>query len=387
MTAITVVSIVGLSLLTLEAVSWALARLSSSVFSIPIPNRADFLADQTEKLRRLLHDPTMRAKIHPVRGWKYDSSRVSDTEHISRQGVRSLRDYAPEPAPGTKRIAAFGDSYVYCAEVGDGETWPHLIEAGWNAEVLNYGIGGYGADQAFLRFQDDGLSLKPQIVIMGFTALMGTRMVSRYRRFEDPRDGVGFKPRFAVEGDELRFIPAPVTTREDAEQLLNNPGKAVEFGKDDFWYHPPVLEHWLYNTSATYRLMSYAAYKMDRLYISRDRIFRNQLLNHDSESFRIMTRMIHDFAVAARDRGAEPIALMLPTWRDVNAFARLGRPSYEPLRARVESECRVIDPVSRFRTARNARDDSFTPGGHYSPTGNAIIAEAVAEALQLEPRA
>jgi hypothetical protein len=377
----------GLGVLVLEGVSWALAGLSASMFARRVPDRRAFFAQQSEHLEKLASNQSVRARIHPVLGWEYGTGTVSDTEHLNAQGLRAAREYAQEPPSGVTRIAVFGDSYVYCNEVGDADSWPGQIEGGWNTEVLNYGVGGYGTDQAYLRFREEGAQFAPRIVILGFTSMMATRVVSRYRRFQDPQDGPWFKPRFLLDGDRLRLLEAPVASRADAERLLANPEGVVAFGKHDFWYHPAVFEHWLYPRSATYRLMTSTARTIWQRHLYRDRILKGQILNPTSEAFQIIVRIYRDFAADARARGAEPLALMLPARGDVELYHRTRRASYDTLAPRLEHlGMTVIDPLRALTSSTDSVDDLFAAGGHYSPRGNAIVAEAIADALHLAPR-
>jgi hypothetical protein len=129
---------------------------------------------------RLANNESLRARIHPVLGWDYGTGAVSETQHLNAQGLRGTREYGAK-THGLTRVSVFGDSYVYCNEVTDAESWPAKIEAGWKGEVLNYGVGGYGADQAYLRFREAAAQYEPDVVIMGFTPMMAERAVSRYR--------------------------------------------------------------------------------------------------------------------------------------------------------------------------------------------------------------
>jgi len=61
--------------------------------------------------------------------------------------------------------------------------------------VLNYGIGGYGFDQAFLRFQREGIALRPDVVLIGFAPDDLGRLVNVYRRFISSRELPLAKPR------------------------------------------------------------------------------------------------------------------------------------------------------------------------------------------------
>ena len=37
-----------------------------------------------------------------------------------------------------------------------------------NMEVINFGVGGFGLDQAYLRYLEDGIQYKSHIVMIGF---------------------------------------------------------------------------------------------------------------------------------------------------------------------------------------------------------------------------
>src|SRR5512147_1251033 len=79
-------------------------------------------------------------------------------------GLRGDRDYAPQPPTGVTRIAVFGESFVHGDKVANEETWPHLLEiAAADVEVLNFGVNGYGTDQALLRYRRDGVAYHPQV--------------------------------------------------------------------------------------------------------------------------------------------------------------------------------------------------------------------------------
>ena len=90
--------------------------------------------------------------------------------------------------------------------------------------VVNYGVGGYGIDQAGLRFEN----IKPTypLVVLGVTYQMVWRNLAASwtfyagpRRFNLPRYRIT-KPLFLLEKDELRLIPrpSPPVTSKDVER-------------------------------------------------------------------------------------------------------------------------------------------------------------------------
>jgi hypothetical protein len=381
---------VGIALATiaiLELASYALAAISAHILSKPIARRSTILADQTTKLDRLANAEGIRPRIHPVLGWDYHSSISLESGTLNAMGLRSVREYDVDPPPGIKRIAAFGDSFVYCGEASDEQCWPAQIESGWRAEVLNYGVGGYGPDQVYLRYLAEGNRLKPEIVLIGFIAIMASRVVSRYRRFQAPEDGPWFKPRFVIDGDDLRLIPPPVGSRQEAARLLANPGLVKEIGSSDYWYSPAVYEHRLHDWSATYRVLTHFLSRFHRRYVHRDRILKGRSLNADAESFKILTRLYGKFAEAVRANGSDPIIVLFPTRSDLEMHVKSRETSYQPLAAWFsENGLRFIDLAEPLIASGKSIPDMYAPGGHYSGRGNALVAQAIAQALALPRR-
>ncbi len=51
------------------------------------------------------------------------------------------------------RINAYGNSYTLCQQTSDGETWEEYLAAHLGEPIRNFGIGGYGTYQAYLRMR------------------------------------------------------------------------------------------------------------------------------------------------------------------------------------------------------------------------------------------
>src|SRR5688572_7785806 len=72
--------------------------------------------------------------------------------------------------------AAFGDSFTYGDEVGDGETWPHYLSMATHCEVRNFGFSAYAADQAVLRYERERPSTG--VVFLGVSDEMPRRTIA-----------------------------------------------------------------------------------------------------------------------------------------------------------------------------------------------------------------
>jgi hypothetical protein len=111
-------------------------------------------------------------------GWKIASNSVNSNKYYSSNsiGIRSNREYEVEKNDGVVRIAIFGDSFIHSDDVPFEQTLGYHLERKLSkevkTEVMNFGVGGYGNDQAYLRWKHIGRNYNPDIVLIGFQAEM-----------------------------------------------------------------------------------------------------------------------------------------------------------------------------------------------------------------------
>jgi hypothetical protein len=99
---------------------------------------------------------------------------------INSRGMRD-REFEAEKPPRTLRIGVFGDSFTFGEGVAAEDTYPKVLErllssdplfksAGWNVEVLNFGIGKQGTSQQLAWYRKEGRRYGLDIVVVGFLA-------------------------------------------------------------------------------------------------------------------------------------------------------------------------------------------------------------------------
>ena len=342
-------------------------------------------AEQTERIRALLDvEHPLREVLDQMLGWRYRPGYRKGNDIVSLQGLRSKRAYAQIPPDGTLRIAAFGDSFVYGNEVGTPEVWTSQMEHACRPiEVLNYGVGGYGVDQAYLRYAFEGSLHAPHIVLVGFISDDLRRLVNVYRRFIDDREIPLFKPRFMLEGNTLKLLPNPLPLLSDYDRLLMEPETVTRLGQHDHWYKPAIYENPLYDLSATVRLtVTLGLHVYDR-YLDPNRLWKGGQFNPSSEAFRLQLAIFHKFADEIKQTGAMPLIVLFPE-RDSILRVRAGSSTfYASLAAKLlEMGVPYLDLIEAFRSDTTGPVDSFfMPGGHYSRRGNEIIAQWVLQQL------
>ncbi len=127
-------------------------------------------------------------------------------------GIRGARDYALEADPGITRIAIIGDSFTMGEEVGESETFSYQLQQAWpQAEVINFGIGGYGIDQILLHMEEHVMPYKPDVVVLGFVRDDMRRSMWSFRHHS--------KPILKLEDDlVIKNIPVPASNAVSAQE-------------------------------------------------------------------------------------------------------------------------------------------------------------------------
>ncbi|MBF0532190.1 MAG: SGNH/GDSL hydrolase family protein [Candidatus Omnitrophica bacterium] len=102
-------------------------------------------------------------------GYTVGKNKNTGVYATNADSVRADREYAIIPDENTLRIAAFGDSYVFCDDEKNADTWPYRLEkSASRLEVLNFGVSGYGFAQSYLRYLKDGLKYHPDIITINY---------------------------------------------------------------------------------------------------------------------------------------------------------------------------------------------------------------------------
>lgn len=93
---------------------------------------------------------------------------------VNQFGIRG-EDFEVARQPDTVRVIALGDSMTMSPGVPLENTYPARLEKQLNAnspesrhEVLNFGVWGYNTEQQQLFFEEKGIALQPDVVVLGF---------------------------------------------------------------------------------------------------------------------------------------------------------------------------------------------------------------------------
>jgi hypothetical protein len=142
----------------LIAVCW-LVSASASTFGQAAPPTFEAYLRRSVVDRKTLDvflDPTQLswAKFDPITGYRLGNYLPRDGIHRSStistarsNGARTAHAYVDKPC----RINTYGDSFTLCHQVSDSETWQEYLAGHLGEPIRNFGMGGFGAYQAYRR--------------------------------------------------------------------------------------------------------------------------------------------------------------------------------------------------------------------------------------------
>jgi hypothetical protein len=357
---------------------WANSRYRNSNY-FPVVSD-ELIQDIQQTVSRVLEGKAHRYSHHPVLGWTSAPGVWSEIHTVNEQGIRSAATITLEPPVDRIRLAAFGDSFTFCDDVPDHATWQReLSRLSGNLEVLNFGVGGYAPDQAYLRYQLDGKAYRPQIVLIGFMYENIRRMVNVYRPFYLRSAGIPYsKPRFLIEDSRLTLIPNPMTDLADLRDMLpDTRARLDELGAHDHWYRIGYRQG-PFDGLALVRMAKMASYQLR----GDDIIRRDKTYVETSEAFAVLVAVIESFCTDAGNDGAKPVVIMFPDQDALRIHRTSGTKVYEALiSALIERELRVIDILDGFETiAPNVPPEDLIPA-HFSAQGNTVAAGHILSSL------
>lgn len=355
-------------------------------FHVAVEETRDTLARyQQTIISELVYDPQL--------GW---TNRPSVPDY-NAAGMRADRDYALDPPDGVLRIALFGDSFTHGNEVTREQSWAAQLESllnrrGIKAEVLNFGVGGYGIDQAYLRWQLQGRQYQPDIVLLGFVAVDVDRMVSLYWKFQPnvfitPGANPFTKPRFVLDGDTLRLINSPTVQPDHLPDFLANfpnsdlaPYEAA-FDPDDYQDRWWLNSNLLAIIDALHRYLVLDPARSPAFQLDLTRTAKPPSAENDGDA--LAAALIQQWADEASADGSRFMIVDLPLQSAVAAYQADQPLEYQTLLDDLSNRYEWIETLDAFPTTDLGAQ--FSAGGHYSPQGNRLIAERIADYLAAQP--
>ena len=289
------------------------------------------------------------------------------------------------PAATDNCISLYGDSFVYADEVPDEAAWGNLLSEALGCRVGNFGVGGYGTDQAYLRFLDNPDDVAP-VTILGIYPQNGLRNVNQYRLLLTGGERFGFKPRFILQDDVLELVPIPQLAYEELDSFYQAPAQYLSH------------EAFLPDTASGPLIFSFP-YTVSLIQLLTKERLVNRLLGrpswtafwqpeHPTQSLEVAVAIVAAFYEMCDARNKACLTIIFPTPASYEWFAESNVLGLQALTAAVEARGRAIVDLTPG-LAQKLQGDDFCAiltepalcQGHFNAEGNRLVAEVVLEHL------
>ena len=315
-------------------------------------------------------------KIDPHVGWGTKTDQSGKVANLSPRTDPSFTLNQPPCA------SVYGDSFTFGSGdgVGPDNTYPHHLGLNLGCPVYNYGIGGYGSDQSLMLYRAQSDLENAPLIIVGHLTENILRNVNQYRNLLYPQSVEGFKPRFLLEANQLRFVPVPVRSVKDFRVLEQNPSLVLPY--DAFVDRP--LRSFPYTISLVHWLLKDQHPRAKLL--NRPRYLTFYELEHPSKGLQITIEILATFVEDARAQGKIPIVLIIPVADDlkyaqekgiwpeqnlVDGLTEIGIPTIHAGPAILDN-LNGLDPCTLYQPCN----------GHFTSAGYKLLADIVSNEIR-----
>ena len=336
----------------------------------------------------LTTDPVYgRFHVRDFSGW----TRTSEYTTFFRTNGLGLRGgpVSSTPTPGVDRILVTGDSFVEAAQVREEESFTQRLGRSLEAvdgkryEVLNAGVGGWGTGQELLYLRNEGLALRPTLVLLvlyvGNDIGNNSAALERQDILEMPH-----KPYWELDGDDgLRQLPhrERPADPDDWALLLGRRGSALfNFVESGFF------------DKFKYRELDLVGNQNE----VGKRVLRAHYSPEWEQSWQITERLLAQAAAAVAQAGVTFVVVVAPSplqvvpddWLQLVRESRSDWDQDKPSQRLAEIAARrgltLIDLLPALRSARDngAAPLYFEYDKHWTPAGHQVVAQAIEARLR-----
>ena len=332
-----------------------------------------FLATLALKNRILTSNPedyTLSSKEIESLKNIYDSKLGWDFKEATKFGERKrAKDY------GVDGTITFGDSFTRGDDVADECSWQEYLSSHLKHNVFNFGVGGFGVDQAFLKYQLKKKSFpKVKNVILAFIPGDINRNMNVYRKLIHTFEG-GVeltKPYFTLSSENKIILNEnPIGSVEDLSQLQDSDFIRSLMAKD--WWHQ--------NHSFPNPQFPYFRTFLDKNYLSQLREPLDYEPWFSREGFIILSEILTNFSNEVKLSGAHPLIVFLPDYYFIKGYFEK-----DPRRMQTEKiflqickdrslNCQSAVSLFSHKGDREKFFKAEEESSHYSCEGNKTVAQ------------
>jgi len=296
------------------------------------------------------------------------------------------------------KIEVYGDSYVFGRFVKDDQVWTEHVSKKVKFHIKNYGVGNYGFDQALLRYKYNKKDKGSKIVIIGFVPETLNRIQSVWKHYIEFGNIYGFKPRYIIENNKLKFFKNPISSKKDFKNLKKIKNKIDRYDKfylkkfkkfqfrypytlsffRNFKFNVQLFHAFIINSVSLNKIKKRK--KLFPLYFKHNVRMANKLYN-DYDSTFLFKKLIYKFVKLAKKRKNIPVLIVFPQKDDIDLYNK-NKNLYGNFFNQIK-KIKVIN-LTNFLSDKNLKKVYLDEdcGGHLSRYGNKLVADKISKEIK-----
>jgi len=305
-------------------------------------------------------------------------------------------------------ISCYGDSFTFSRQVNDDETWVHYLSEFTNSNVINFGVGNYGVDQALLRLKREFPKYPTKIVIMGVVPETICRIVSVWKHYYEYGNTFGFKPRFILKNNSLNLIENLIDGKDKFGKYQNY---LEDINRYDFFYKNKFLKEKisfpycitiLKNLRRNFGIINWVQkinqrkknnfdctdieWNTMKIIMKINLDWRVKLFQ-DNETCELLKQILVEYANYGKKQNFKPVFIFLPQKDDI-LFIKKNFNFYHnfvnELKKIENLFCiDITKDMINIKEIDRMFSDNNEYGGHYSKDGNQKVAELIFNELKI----
>jgi hypothetical protein len=319
----------------------------------------------------------------------------------NQKGARTNPSFEGKKA----KISCFGDSFTFCRQVNDDETWEYFLSSLTNSNIENFGVGNYGIDQAILRLKREFKKDETENVILAVVPDTISRIVSVWKHYYEYGNTFGFKPRFVLNNSNLKLIDNPIndiSKFEDYQKFLPFIRKYDFFYKNKFKreilkfpFSISILKnikrnfgiiYWILKLRKLINIPKEISWKPMKIIMGINLKWRIKLYKDEKTVF-LLEKIIEEYVNLSKRNNFNGYFVFLPQKDDI-LFIKKNFHFYEEFTNKIikNYNLKVLDVTNELLKEDNLDElysDNNEYGGHFSKKGNEKIAQILYKQLMI----
>jgi len=261
-------------------------------------------------------------------GWLQGITQIKECDVIGSRLIPSFSD----PRVHKTCVSIYGDSYTWSNRTTPDEAWGNQLSVLLGCRVSNFGVTGYGTDQAYLRFLKNKRDFAG-IIILNHFVFDVFRNVNQYWGIRSSAETHKFmyKPRFVLEDNgDFDIVQIPDMSYDDMVKLQQNPENYL---KHEYFLPNGHYENQFLQFPYTLVLLRTIFFhtKFRSLFKGEPTHAPYYKKNHPSNSLAITAKIMEAFHDSVLSRKKTPVITIIPFSNDIDYYRKNGEWCYQNL--------------------------------------------------------